>query len=183
MQFDVCGDVVWWWKFLSRWCLRFKLGQCDPNDGKITPPTTLSTKRTLVRCLLNNSISSNDEVQVGNFNYCQSKLKGKGRSEKWQIYLYGDQTIKVKRDGVEVLPRGIPPPSIGGIGFDPSTWQRVTPSTSCGVGMSRNLANPVTSGKYSGNCVLTLPILNPRRGPFEIQPVVPRVEKTVGKVC
>ena len=32
---EVRRGIVWWWKFLSRWCLRFKLGQCDANDGKI----------------------------------------------------------------------------------------------------------------------------------------------------
>ena len=102
---------------------------------------------------------------MGNFNYFQSKLKGKGRSEKWQIYLYGDQTIKVKRDGAEVLLRSTPPPSIGGIGFDPSpnlatghTIYELCLLSDRGMGMSRNLADPVTCGTYGGKCVLTLPV-------------------------
>ena len=28
-------DVVWWWTFLSWWCLRFRLGQCEADDWKI----------------------------------------------------------------------------------------------------------------------------------------------------
>ena len=36
------------------------------------------------------------------------------------MYLYGDKTIKVDRDSVEVLPRRVPPPNIGDVGFDPS---------------------------------------------------------------
>ena len=46
---------MWWWKFHSRWCIRFSLGQREANDG----------------------------------------------SE-------------------EVLPRGVPPPGIGGVGFGSS---------------------------------------------------------------
>ena len=28
-------DVVWWWLFLSWWCFRFCLGQCEADDWKI----------------------------------------------------------------------------------------------------------------------------------------------------
>ena len=31
-----CGDVVWWWKFFSRWCLRFCMGQRYADEGKYT---------------------------------------------------------------------------------------------------------------------------------------------------
>ena len=71
-------------------------------------------------CMLNDWISSNDEICPDNYNYFLFKLQGKGRSEKWQIYLYGDQTMEVQRDGAEVLSRGAPPPGIGGVGFGPS---------------------------------------------------------------
>ena len=37
----------------------------------------------------------------------------KGRSEQREVYLYGDNTIKVDRDSAEVLPRGVPPPGTG----------------------------------------------------------------------
>ena len=37
---DTCSlvrcDVVWWWKFFSRWCLRFCVGQRLPMKGKYT---------------------------------------------------------------------------------------------------------------------------------------------------
>ena len=31
------------------------------------------------------------------------KLKGEGRSVKWEVYLFGDKTMKVERDSAEVL--------------------------------------------------------------------------------
>merc|ERR1712136_313693 len=71
-------------------------------------------------CMLNDWISSNDEICADSCNFFQFKLKGKGRSEKWEVYLYGDKTIKVERDSAEVLPRGVPLPGIGGVGFGPS---------------------------------------------------------------
>ena len=33
-----------------------------------------------------------------------------------EVYLYGDKTVKVNRDSVEVLPRGVPTPGIGSVG-------------------------------------------------------------------
>merc|ERR1719374_508450 len=126
-------------------------------------------------CMLNDWISSNDEICADNYNYFRFKLKGKGRSEKWQIYLYGDKTVKVKRDGAEVLPRGVPPPGIGGVGFGPSPnldtkhtiYELCLPSER-GMGMSMNLADPVSSGKYSGTCVSTLPVYEPTAVSFTV---------------
>ena len=71
--------------------------------------------------------------------------------------LYGDQTIKVDRDSVEVLPRGVPPLGIDGVGFGPSPnlatdhtiYELCLPSER-GMGMSMNRADLVSSGKYSG---------------------------------
>merc|ERR1712136_380408 len=119
-------------------------------------------------CMLNDWISSNDEICPDNYNYFRFKLKGKGRSEKWEVYLYGDKTIKVERDSAEVLPRGVPPPGIGGVGFGPSpnlatdhtVYELCLPSER-GMGMSMNLADPVSSGKYSGTCVSTAPVVEP----------------------
>ena len=74
-------------------------------------------------CMLNVWFSSNDEVYADNYIYFRFKLQG--RSEKWELYLYGDMTIKVDRDSVEVLPRGVPPFRLFTI------WQRITPSSSC----------------------------------------------------
>ena len=42
-------------------------------------------------------------------------LKGNKRSEKWQICFFGDKSMAVKRHGVEVLSRGVPPPGIGDV--------------------------------------------------------------------
>ena len=53
-------------------------------------------------CVLNDWISSNDEICADNYNYFRFKLKGNGRSEFWEVYLYGDQTIKVDRDSAEL---------------------------------------------------------------------------------
>ena len=66
-------------------------------------------------CVLNDWISSNDEICADNYNYFRFKLKGTSRSEFWEVYLYGDQTIKVDRDSEEVLSRGVSPPGIGGV--------------------------------------------------------------------
>ena len=37
------------------------------------------------------------------------QVAGMCRSEKWELYLYGDMSIKVDRISEEVLPRGVPP--------------------------------------------------------------------------
>ena len=100
-------------------------------------------------------ISSNDEVCADNYIYFRFKLKG--RSVQWVVFLYGDKTIKVDRDSAEVLSRGVPPPGIGGVGFgsspnlatDHTIYELCLPSVR-GMGMSMNLADPVSSGKYSG---------------------------------
>ena len=82
-------------------------------------------------CVLNDWISSNDEICADNCNYFRFKLKGNGRSEFWEVYLYGVRTINVDRDRTQVLPRRVSPPSIGDVGFGPSPkLARITPSTS-----------------------------------------------------
>ena len=85
------------------------------------------------------------------------KLKGKGRIEMWEVCPYGDKTIKVDRDNVEVLPRRVPSPSIGDVGFGPSPGLgngschlRVVPAFRVWTGMSMNLADPVSIEKYGG---------------------------------
>ena len=45
-------------------------------------------------CMLNDWIRSNDEICADKYNYFRFKLKEKGRSEQWEVYLYGDKTIK-----------------------------------------------------------------------------------------
>merc|ERR1712136_604518 len=126
-------------------------------------------------CMLNDWISSSDEICADNYNYFQFKLKGNGRSEKWQIYLYGDKSMAVKRDGVEVLSRGVPPPGIGGVGFDVSPnlatkhtiYELCLPSER-GMDMEMNLADPVSGGSYSGTCVSTAPVDEPNVVTFTV---------------
>ena len=126
-------------------------------------------------CMLNDWISSNDETCADNYNYFRFKLKGKGRSEMWEVYLYGGKTIKVDRDSAEVLSRGVPPPGIGGVGFgsspnlatDHTIYELCLPSER-GMGMSMNLADPVSSGKYSGTCESTAPVAEPTAMSFTI---------------
>ena len=59
-------------------------------------------------CMLNYWFSSNVSICADNYIYFRFKLQDKGRSEKWELYLYGDMSIKVDRVSVEVLPRGVP---------------------------------------------------------------------------
>ena len=57
-------------------------------------------------CMLNYCFSSNDEICPDNYNYSRFKLKDKCRSEKWELYLYGDMTIMVERAQVQFLDSG-----------------------------------------------------------------------------
>ena len=61
-------------------------------------------------CMLNFWFSSFDEFCADNYIFSLFMLKDMCRSVKWELYLYGDMTIKVDRDRVDVLPRGVPPP-------------------------------------------------------------------------
>ena len=54
-------------------------------------------------CMLNSWFSSNDDICTDNYNYSRFKLKDKCRSEKWEVYLYGDMTIMVERAQVQFL--------------------------------------------------------------------------------
>ena len=61
------------------------------------------------------------------------QVAGMCRSAKWELYLYGDLFIKVDSDSVDVLPRGVPPPGIWGVGFGSSPYLATghTPSMVC----------------------------------------------------
>ena len=96
-------------------------------------------------CMLNFWFSSFDEFCADNYIFSLFMSKDMCRSVKWELYLYGDITIKVDRDCVEVLPRSVPPPR----------FFIQTPSMLClpserGMGMSMPLAVPASSAKYSG---------------------------------
>ena len=64
-------------------------------------------------------LCSNDEFCADNYNF-QIKLKGKGRSVKWEVFLYGGMSINVDRDRAEVLPKGVLPASL----FNDRCWSR-----------------------------------------------------------
>ena len=53
--------------------------------------------------MLNGWFSSNDDICADNYIFSRFKLKGKCRSENWEVYLYGDMTIKVERAQVQFL--------------------------------------------------------------------------------
>ena len=82
-------------------------------------------------CMLNDWTSSNDEICADNYNYFWFKLKGKGRSQMWEVYQYGDKTTKVDRDSAEVLSRGSSLALVVSASARHPTWRRITPSTSC----------------------------------------------------
>ena len=67
--------------------------------------------------MLNDWISSSDEICADDYNYFLFNLKGNGRSEQGQIY--GDKSM-LKRQDVDVLSRGVPPPGKD-VGFGSSS--------------------------------------------------------------
>ena len=60
-----------------------------------TPSIPFSTLDVECVCMLNDWINGNDDFCADNYNYSRFMLKDKCRSEKWELYLYGDMTIKV----------------------------------------------------------------------------------------
>ena len=48
-------------------------------------------------------LSSNDDICPDNYNFSRFKLRDKCRSEKWEVYLYGDMTIQVVYAHVQFL--------------------------------------------------------------------------------
>ena len=137
------------WKFHSRWCIRFSLG-CDADEGKYTIIYFQYQEDFGCVCLLG-WFSSNDDICPDYYNYSRFKLKDKCRSAKWEVHLYGVMTIKVDRDRVEVLPRGVPPPRFfTQLGNGPHTIYGLCLSER-GMGMSMNLADPVSSGMSAGH--------------------------------
>ena len=82
-------DVVWWWFFTpggaydSVWdCVRPMTGNYLLNYFQYQEVVECV-------CMLNDWISCNDDFCPDNFYYSRFKLKGKCRSEKWELYLFG----------------------------------------------------------------------------------------------
>ena len=107
-------------------------------------------------CMLNFWFSSNDEICADNYYYTRFKLTDICRSVKWELYLYGDMTIKVDRASVDVLPRGVPPPRFFiQLGNRSHTIYGLCLPSERGMGMSMPLAVPVSSRMFSGTSVST----------------------------
>ena len=119
--------------------------------------------------MLNYWFSSYDEFRPDNYNYSRFKLTDKCRSEKWELYLYGDMTIIVDRGRVEVLPRGVPPPWFyTQFGNGSHTIFELCLPFECGMGMIMPLAVPVSSGYFSETCVSTAPAVEPAAVSFTV---------------
>lgn len=124
-------------------------------------------------CLFNDWISSTGPMCANNYNYYRFKLKGcsgwwKCTSEMWEFYLYGDQTMMIKRDNKVILARG-GSSNMGKTAFSwtPNlntkhvTYELCLPSQK-GMSMKMNLADPVQKSKYKyGSCVATKPVAEP----------------------
>ena len=87
------------------------------------------------------------------------QVAGMSCSEKWELYLYGDMSIKVDRVSEEVLPRGVPPLRFFTLLGNGSHHLGLCLPFERGMGMSMPLAVPVLSGKFCGTCVSTAPAL------------------------
>ena len=112
-------------------------------------------------CMLNYWFSNNDTI-CADIYFFPVHVEGKCRSEKLELYLYGHMTIKVDRDTVEVLPRGVPPPRFFTLlGNGSHTFFGLCLPFERGMGMSMPLAVPVLSGNFSGTCVSTVPAVEP----------------------
>ena len=101
--------------------------------------------------MLNYWFSSNDTICADNY-FFPVQVDGKCRSEKWELYLFGDMSIKVDRGIVGSVAQGV----CLRLGSSPNLATYHTPSMCCACllsvawVMSIFLADPVSSGKYSG---------------------------------
>ena len=118
-------------------------------------------------CLLNVWFSSNDEICADNYMYSRFKLQDKCRSEKWEVFLFGDKSIKVDCVCVEVLPKGVPPLRFFTQLGNGSHHFWFVPAFERGMGMIMPLAVPVSSGKFSGTCASTAPAVDLLRCPSQ----------------
>ena len=119
-------------------------------------------------CMLNCWFSNNDDICADNFLFSRFKLKDKCRSEKWEVYLFGVMTIKVDRDSVEVLPRGVPPSWFFTLlGNRPHSFYVLCLPSERGMGMSMPLAVPVLSGSTAGCACSRLQLWHMPRSPSQ----------------
>ena len=136
-SFDGAYDSVW--------------DRVQPMTGKFAFSSFQYQEFVRCICMLNYWFSSTVEFYADNYNYSRFKLEDMCRCENWELYLYGVMTIKVDRDSVEVLPRGVPPPwFFTPLGNGSHIIHVLCLPSERGMGMSIFLAVPVSSGKYSG---------------------------------
>jgi len=139
-----------------------------PMKGKYTMMYFKYISSSGCLCLFNDWISSSGQICPDNYNYFKFTLKGctgwfNCAKETWEFYLYGDQTMKIIRDGTVILAKGTPD-NMGKAGFGTSpnlatkhtTYEMCLPSQK-GMTMTMNIADPVQKGKYNGKCVDTPP--------------------------
>ena len=69
------------------------MGHCEADDWKIHHQLFPVPRGRWGVCMLNYWFSSNVEICPDNYIFSWFKLKGKCRSENWEVYLCGDMTI------------------------------------------------------------------------------------------
>ena len=84
------------------------MGQRYADEGKYTFNYFQFQEVVGCVCMLNYWFS-NDDICPDKYNYSRFKLKDKCRSEKWEVYLYGDKTIQVVCAHVQFLDSGYMP--------------------------------------------------------------------------
>ena len=130
--------------------------QHHTTPHKSTPSIPSCTKRTLGVSACSMTGTSATTFFAPTTTTSRFKLKDKCRSEKWEVFLYRDMTIKVDRGRVEVLPRDVPPPwFFTQLGNGSHTIFELCLLSERGMGMSMPLTVPVSSGKFIGTCVST----------------------------
>ena len=91
------------------------------------------------------------------------------RSEKWELYLYGDMTIMVDRDSRGSVAQGCATALVfTQFGNGSHTIYVLCLPSEPGIGMSMHLAVPVSSGKYSGTFVSTALAVEPAAMSFTV---------------
>ena len=80
-------DVVWWWFFTPGGAYDSVWYSVRPMTGNYFLKYFQYQEVVGCSCMLNYWFSSYDEICPDNFNYSRFKLKGKCRSEKWEVYL------------------------------------------------------------------------------------------------
>ena len=88
---------MWWWFFPPDGAYDSVWDSVKPMTGNYFFKYFQYQEFVGCVCMLNYWFSSNDEICPDNYNYSRFKLKDKCRSEKGELYLYGDMTIKVER--------------------------------------------------------------------------------------